>query len=96
MNPYQFTVQSNWDVILKDSASKVFGHRTKKAQEYVFAGKDFHKSYQLVYSFTEAGVKVCKLYCSALLCGLSFVPNPTRNKLKKKLTINIFFTQRKM
>ena len=55
---HQFTVQSNWDVVLKDSASKVFGHRTKNSQEYVFAGKDFHKSYQLVYSFTEAGVKV--------------------------------------
>ena len=50
--------QSSWDAILKESASQVFGHRTKNSMDYVFKGKDFHKSYQLVFAFTKAGMKV--------------------------------------
>ena len=75
-----FTIQSNWDVILKDSASKVFGHRTKKAQEYVYAGKDFHKSYQLVYSFTEAGVKVCSSFLCCVKSNGIGISEPNQNQ----------------
>ena len=75
--------QSNWDAVLKESASKVFGHRTANSLNYVFQAKDFHKSFQLVSAFTEAGVKVvftivfimfccevCHLFCEN---GLGFL-----------------------
>ena len=45
---------------MKEAAQKVFGHRTKKALNYVMACKDFHKTYEFIHAFTEAAIKVGK------------------------------------
>ena len=55
MNIY---VKIGWPVLLREAAQKVFGHRTKKALDYVASCADFHKTYEFLHAFTEASIKV--------------------------------------
>ena len=81
--------QSGWEPILKETASKMFGHRTKNAMDYVYKGKDFHKTYQLVYAFTKAGIQVGKIFILYFLPSWlpynSSVLDKWRTVLEKKL-----------
>ena len=91
LNFLLYYFQSGWEPILKETASKMFGHRTKNAMDYVYKGKDFHKTYQLVYAFTKAGIQVGKIsilyFLPSWLPYNSSVLDKWRKVLEKKLVI---------
>ena len=55
---FHLFVQVGWNILLREAAQKVFGHRTRKALDFVLNCKDFHKTYQFIHCFTEAAMKV--------------------------------------